>query len=363
VSTKTDVLASLSHLEVMSPPPFRAPTPGSPARTSDNAKDAVSRPNSPHTPTPKSTNTSRTSSGRKIPRCTKCGKPRAGHPRQGCPYADTPSTSSRTASGQPRRQQAADNHESDSDNVITDAIARLRLNPKDKVSSVRVRLSPSPRRNLKSTRDSVQGTKADSPIPLGEDGRKARYRRQSAKKLEYHLTLESLGADVGNLLDDIATQDVERIGSLSEEEDDDPTDVDEPVQERTSTPVAPASSLDRAAFLAALKDLSPAPPATVYVLAASEVEQTCDDANAKGLATYIVSGTIRESSPMSTNQEHIQVVIGKDSVAVTELGKALEPDAGYQNAKDGKRRVSVGAVAAGAAVVGAVATFAGLAMM
>jgi hypothetical protein len=34
--------------------------------------------------------TTPTKSPRKVPRCTKCQRPRAGHPRQGCPYTQSP---------------------------------------------------------------------------------------------------------------------------------------------------------------------------------------------------------------------------------------------------------------------------------
>lgn len=48
----------------------------------------------PTTPVAKTTSsatiTAPQSTPRKVPHCTKCGRPRAGHPRQGCPYADSP---------------------------------------------------------------------------------------------------------------------------------------------------------------------------------------------------------------------------------------------------------------------------------
>ena len=52
----------------------------------------------PSTPAGKSTSATKTASEipqstpRKVPRCTKCHRPRAGHPRQGCPYIDSPAS-------------------------------------------------------------------------------------------------------------------------------------------------------------------------------------------------------------------------------------------------------------------------------
>ncbi|TFY63147.1 hypothetical protein EVG20_g6437, partial [Dentipellis fragilis] len=51
------------------------------------------RSSAPNTPVAKkiTPNTTPKSSTRKVPHCTKCHRPRAGHPRQGCPYADADS--------------------------------------------------------------------------------------------------------------------------------------------------------------------------------------------------------------------------------------------------------------------------------
>ena len=49
------------------------------------------RSSTPSTPTGKSgTTDTPNSTPRKTPQCTKCKRPRAGHPRQGCPYVDSP---------------------------------------------------------------------------------------------------------------------------------------------------------------------------------------------------------------------------------------------------------------------------------
>src|SRR5487761_1748469 len=39
-----------------------------------------------------SVETTPTKSPRKVPHCTKCQRPRAGHPRQGCPYTESPNS-------------------------------------------------------------------------------------------------------------------------------------------------------------------------------------------------------------------------------------------------------------------------------
>ncbi|TFK72025.1 hypothetical protein BDN72DRAFT_836816 [Pluteus cervinus] len=57
------------------------------------------------------------STPRKVPHCTKCHRPRAGHPRSGCPYADTP-TKSRKSTSSPSPDREAN---------ITDAFGSMRL--------------------------------------------------------------------------------------------------------------------------------------------------------------------------------------------------------------------------------------------
>ena len=45
---------------------------------------------------PTRTSSSPTTTPRKSPQCSKCGRPRAGHPRSGCPYVDSPSHETKT---------------------------------------------------------------------------------------------------------------------------------------------------------------------------------------------------------------------------------------------------------------------------
>ncbi|EGO27989.1 hypothetical protein SERLADRAFT_462364 [Serpula lacrymans var. lacrymans S7.9] len=65
-------------------------------------------------PTPKTT-------PRRIPHCTKCGRPRAGHPRSGCPYADEPSPSAQAQPASAIRATSA------SSEPIEDALQSLHI--------------------------------------------------------------------------------------------------------------------------------------------------------------------------------------------------------------------------------------------
>ena len=66
-----------------------------------------------NSPTKTSVNHSPTTTPRKSPKCSKCGRPRAGHPRSGCPFVDSPSCE--------KTQDKTDN------NHLTDALGSMSL--------------------------------------------------------------------------------------------------------------------------------------------------------------------------------------------------------------------------------------------
>ncbi len=133
---------------------------------------------------------------RKVPHCTKCGRPRAGHPRQGCPFSDSPQAASTT----PKRTSS----KPASTAAISDAFEELHIergtptrasssNPKEAT----VRTAVRGRRSL--------GQQA-SPMPSRtdeEDTQAAiRSRRKSAMPdLGPSQSLQSVSTTTGEILD------------------------------------------------------------------------------------------------------------------------------------------------------------------
>ncbi|KAF9498709.1 hypothetical protein BDN71DRAFT_1443119 [Pleurotus eryngii] len=152
---------------------------------------------------------------RKVPHCTKCGRPRAGHPRQGCPFLGSPQgapTTPKQASSKPALTA-----------VISAAFEELHIgratptrasssNPKEATARTVIR----GRRSL--------GQQA-SPMPsrADEDDTQAatRSRRKSAlPDLGPSQSLQSVSTTTGEILD--------KLTFLPDDREDEPRDGDEP---------------------------------------------------------------------------------------------------------------------------------------
>lgn len=102
-------------------------------RSSSGTVDSPTTPSKPRASTGSSGLPTPGSTPRRAPHCTKCGRPRAGHPRSGCPYAaqsnpPSPSDKSKPAS------EATSPHASDD---IADDLSSLHIvNPADEAGSV-----------------------------------------------------------------------------------------------------------------------------------------------------------------------------------------------------------------------------------
>lgn len=119
---------------------------------------------------------------------------------------------------------------------------------------------------------------------------------------------------------------------------------------RATIPLVRSLSVEeRKAFLDGIAEISKAPPATVYVLPMNDMLIVQQSAMKLGFCTRVVAPT------KGSQEVDGLLIIGKDSLAVEKLFGRL--------ARDVKKGMGMRAVnaAAGGAVVGAVATFTGLA--
>jgi hypothetical protein len=97
----------------------------------------------------------------------------------------------------------------------------------------------------------------------------------------------------------------------------------------------------------------------VFILPVQHIPGACKTAQAKGLHTYIVTDMLMDIME-ADGREYWRVVVGEHYDTVTSLGRVLSREAAPEVSKP---RKSLGAVVVGAAIVGAVVTFTGLAVM
>ncbi|KAI0068556.1 hypothetical protein BV25DRAFT_1866549 [Artomyces pyxidatus] len=304
------------------------------------------RSSTPSTPTVKRVAGDTTpKSARKVPHCQRCHRPRAGHPRQGCPYTET--------SNGDRAVESLD---------LSQALGSMRLEtPHVEHTEVRrtsklhgaslVSLSTDSSEILRSlAQPGMMGDDSDEEEAMnskilkkaGDLKTPTRARRKLEKGRIMPGTLDTPGSSF-----------VHTEPSQSQATQASPPPlvaIDSPstVSQIGSTRrLARSMSIEeRAAFLNGLAEISRSPPATVYTVPLPELPSIQRSATRLGFHTRVVTP---EKGSKETNG---LLVIGTDVHAVEKLFDKLTREV---QGGSGLRS------AAGGAVVGAVATFTGLA--
>ncbi|KAI9513283.1 hypothetical protein F5148DRAFT_1372583 [Russula earlei] len=256
--------------------------------------------------------TTPTKSPRKIPHCTKCQRPRAGHPRQGCPYIQSLNSSeqptdldvtitmgslaispTKTARGERRRRHGPPTHEITLESLSTESSELLnRLleseNTRDPLSFLDKHVGPGPASNLHWNPNS-------SSKSLFKDGR------------VMPGTLVTPGASF--VTEVPPAQETPEPNGYS----------DSKARSEGAAPLARSMSMEeRTAFLDGLAELSRGPPATVYAIHAHELHRIAESATRLGFYT----GTVL---PEVGSGELGLLILGRDFVRVREAFIAKPP--------------------------------------
>ncbi|TFY78247.1 hypothetical protein EWM64_g5766 [Hericium alpestre] len=312
----------------------------------------------PTTPISKKPTSSTTpnSSARKVPHCTKCHRPRAGHPRQGCPYVDSPS---------PAATQAAEARRIPPAHDISDALGSMQIEEPERSSPTpTARPLPTQQQSLAS----LSTTSSEVIRKLLEPGIMDGHGDESASQFieKWRTNMEKVESPTkaavrrkegrvmpGTLITPrsslVPTEPATSHGQINPEHVT-KTDVeDESALRRTPQPLARSMSMvEKEAFLNGVAHISKAPPVSIYVVPLVDL-YILQTSAAK------VSFKTRALEPRKGSGETNGIlVIGSDDAAVQKVYDRLALDV----KKKGMRAINV---AAGGAVVGAVATFTGLA--
>jgi hypothetical protein len=337
------------------------------------------RSNVRRTSTPNSTNASfnstPTTSPRRAPQCSKCGRPRAGHPRQGCPFADSP-----------LNRQATELNIVDDPEQITNDFDSMHIRPpeldeEEKRNRRRSSLNKQPRvpdASLASlsTNSSEIISKLLTPgimdnpsndetdrrrknVSQRQAGLVARTKVKSEKNGTVNVARTIMPGTLRTPSPSFYQLESTQNSCKTECQDDEATQTQIQTFFAASDhchPLVRSSSVEeREAFLAELSSSTSAPPATVYALPMSDIPAIKKSAEKIGFHSRVVESR--------TNNQDGWLILGHDLSAVTTLQKELEAnrDAGGQPNAGNKNQESKLKVAAGGVVVGAVATWTGLA--
>ncbi|KAJ3756150.1 hypothetical protein EV360DRAFT_48481 [Lentinula raphanica] len=304
---------------------------------------------------------------RKVPHCTKCKRPRAGHPRSGCNF--TPATEEVATDTDKIRVSLTDalgsmtiSHDAD---PLPNTPARRKSRQRRKSEKAAV-LGPTPTLQsltdsdleallLPGDKDVSDDGKADG-VEVGEEERKIVHWKDRIEMLSAGGTITTRAIMPGTLITPWSS-----IASIPEDIKEEIVDVES--QESTASsstetisveivspsstsprPLARTMSMEeRAGFMAHLEELS---NAKAYVVNPDDVAALLSQ-TPKGLYTRHM---VDEAAGRDV------LVVGRDEVEVNRLCVTLHAE----RAKYAKRGINFKA-AAGGAVVGAVATFTGLA--
>ncbi|KAI0322493.1 hypothetical protein OF83DRAFT_1093551 [Amylostereum chailletii] len=319
----------------------------------------TTRSSAPSTPTKNQAGgqTSPKSASRKIPHCTKCQRPRAGHPRQGCPFS-TPST------------PISDAHPSS----ITEALGSMHIQPvkgEGKVSPPSQPLINNDTLTSLSTdssfilhglsqpgimRDESLGGRAPGDDQSTRNGSpsKAKLRREQGRIMPGTLVtprpsfLES-DPPFSQQTEVAIPSDHATLAKQGADEDSSKASTIMMTSLRSAQPLTRTESeVEREVFLDRLGQISKHSPAAVYVVPTADLVVVTASARKLRYCTR----TVTPGSPASMGTDSF-LVIGMDEEAVNVLYDRLSSDG-----RSGKRVLNA---AAGGAVAGAVATFTGLA--
>jgi hypothetical protein len=343
----------------------------------------TTRSSTPASPTDSATRTSPRNSARRLNRCTKCGRPRAGHPRSGCPYADDRQTAELDA----ELDQATD---TEPEPELSQALGSLQIYPTvdDKAALRARRTSVSRASNVEASLASLSTTSREvlnlisqpgmmrdnsiddhapranmrmrqvvhwqETLQVISDGPSPSSLAQTATDPVIHASSRSRSVMPGTLL----TPDSSIFGTPGGSP---PPELSSSVAASSistpssllSTPRPLARTLsveERAAFLDGLIDSTRAPPASVFSLPMNEIYQIQHAAAKVGFYSRVV--------PSKAEGGEGWLILGSDDRAVHLLFEGISQRQQENQRRTGGRGLTV---AAGGAVVGAVATFTGLA--
>ena len=289
--------------------------------------------------------TTPTKSPRKVPHCTKCQRPRAGHPRQGCPYIPSPDS------------RVQPNHLD-----ITASMSSLAISPTKSKLGERRRRPPAQEMSLASL-----STESSHILHRLLEPENTRDRLSFLDKnvdtshsSEFHRNPGSsklLFKDGKIMPGTLVTPHPSFVTEVPPSEDIPQSDGDQldskasvimPLLGVAAAPLARSMSMEeRMTFLDGLAELSRGPPAAVYAIHVRELQQIAESAAKLGFHT----GTV---PPKTCFEQEGLLILGRDFGAVKDLLARLSGDGAPQSS-------SVRAMAGGA-IAGAVATFTGLAL-
>lgn len=322
----------------------------------------------PSTPAGKTTNavdttaTAPQSTPRKVPHCSKCHRPRAGHPRQGCPYVDSPA---------PAKVEE----------YVTDAFESLHIESQETKVTPQRRLGSSPAKPTPVPEPGMMGDEID------EDERRAsitRWQNMIATPTKLKVSTRMPGALISpsttnsSLVRDGLSSLVDTKKSLHPADDEkkpsvrmpgaifspsttsiamEPTSVDLVATQEVLTASRGGSASEkklmrsmsveeRHAFLNDLVTTSKAPPATVFVLPMDEIPAARQSATKLGFYCRVHDLENGEG----------WLIIGMDAQAVEDLFDGMEGGTKETKKTSGGLRAVVGG-----AIAGGVATWTGLA--
>jgi hypothetical protein len=298
--------------------------------------------------------TTPTKSPRKVPHCTKCQRPRAGHPRQGCPYAQSPRsqagvqrtpldiTKSMDALAiSPTKAKPDESHQCRPAHEMT--LASLSTES----SNILNRLFPpkDTREHGASTNngDGKVGASLTSELHQTPNAFPKSPFREGRIMPGTLITPRSSFFTEIPVMEAIQYNEHGQSSSRASAVGPPP-----PSSMGASAPplVRSMSMEERTAFLDGLAELSREPPATVYSIHVHELHHIAEAARKHGFHT----GTVL---PQTCSREEGLLILGRDLRAVEDLLTKLS--------RENLKQSSIRAVAGGA-VAGAVATFTGLAL-
>ena len=277
-------------------------------------------------------------------KCSKCGRARAGHPRQGCPYVDTDATSDSTSVNEAEHISNAsesvhiipnpyDRPRSSNNQVVAESnLASLSA---DSCEIVERLLTPGVMDNTNDQEASgvcIPEWQANVSTPT----------QVKTEPVTINLARPTMPGTLYSPSPSFfqSTEDIFKTEMLSVD-----SATSQPGTEIYPRPLARTASTDeRDAFLMELSEISK-PPATVYLLPMADIPDIRKSAEKIGFYSCVVSAGGKSGNGW--------LILGCDPQAVLTLQQQLQVKKGKQGSKL--------KAAAGGAVVGAVATWTGLA--
>ncbi|TFL05991.1 hypothetical protein BDV98DRAFT_560991 [Pterulicium gracile] len=288
-----------------------------------------SRSSTPSTSTPKERSSETPT--RKTPRCAQCQRPRAGHPRQGCPYAGSPTKQDILAAI--------------SDMNIADAKGEDKRIPRRSITPKKVAFAGEPSLESLSTRSS--DVIRNILLTKGDDSSEDTETEETIQKWRYSIPNKYPHSGMpGTLVTPMSS--LSSVG-VAKQEPRTPEPLDSSPSRR---PLGPTPSFQtREELLRFAKEESTTPPVSLYTLPLNTVSEFTQRAKLANLHVKYLP---------SEDGKNVPAIMGHNEQEVLRVFASMEARM-QASPKAGARGGSGFAAAAGGAVVGAAATFAGLA--